>query len=241
MGDRTQDFCLQMGELAVPRAGRRVGRWPAWLPAPTATQPAQLGGSNPCCHLALKPAAAVHHGEGRDPNLSVPAPALQARAPALPVWCADGTPVRVAKERTASRHSVPHPMCAGGVSAHSRMVFPWWKRRGTASDQLPRLKLRVGFLVAMPPISSCASSAGTDHYHHDVPSITLPVPGGGAEWGHPDHLFSGQSYFGPKGWECEGEKVSWMGCLCQCLPCPQPVQRQALRARTGTSARHQGY
>lgn len=38
-----------------------------------------------------------------------------------------------------------------------------------------------------------------------------------------------------------GEKVLCTGCLCQCLLCPQPGQRQALRTRTGTSAGHQGY
>lgn len=56
------------------------------------------------------------------------------------------------------------------------MVFPWGRGRGTASDQLPCLKLRVEFLRAMPLTPSCASSAGTVHHHQDVPGTTLPVP-----------------------------------------------------------------
>lgn len=87
------------------------------------------------------------------------------------------------------------------------MVFPWRRGRGTASNQLPCLKLRVGLLWAIPPTLSCASFASNVHYHHDVSGTTLPVPRGGAGWGQPDCLLSGQSYSGPKGWGCWGESL----------------------------------
>lgn len=40
----------QMGKLEGLGAGGRVGRRPAWLPTPTATQPARPGVSEPRCH-----------------------------------------------------------------------------------------------------------------------------------------------------------------------------------------------
>lgn len=223
-------------------AGLRVGKRPAWLPTPTATQPAQPGGSEPhCCHLALEPgacrwsllqpAATVHDGESGNPQPECTCPCPTGRGPSSASFACRWCPVRLAGEPAASCHSFPpprqHPMHGGEPQAHRRVVFPWTRRKGTAGNQLPHPVLCI--LSSTLPWHLPWPSGCTWH-DFTTPGVGLDGDRSLALW---PVLFQAKGGGGVEGLP-DGLSLS-------APPCPQSGQRQALRARTGTSAGHQGY
>lgn len=186
-------------------AGLRVGKRPAWLPTPTATQPAQPGGSEPhCCHLALEPgacrwsllqpAATVHDGESGNPQPECTCPCPTGRGPSSASFACRWCPVRLAGEPAASCHSFPPPPVSTPCTEGSPRPIVGWCFPGRGGREQPATSC---------PTPSCASSAapspGTSHGHQAVPGTTLRPLGWG--WMETGRLLSGQSYSRPRGVE----------------------------------------
>lgn len=185
-------------------AGLRVGKRPAWLPTPTATQPAQPGGSEPHrCHLALEPgacrwsllqpAATVHHVERGNPQPEYTCPCPQARSPALPASRADGALQGWQESQLPVATPFPTPVSIPCMEGSPRPIVGWCFPGGRGREQP----------ATSCPTPSCASSAapppGTSHGHQAVPDTTLRPLGWG--WMETGRLLSGQSYSGPRGVE----------------------------------------
>lgn len=149
--------------------------------------------------------------------MSTPVTAPRATALALPAWCTDGAlgGWQESQLQAATPFPIPIPCVQDCVSPGGG--------RGDSRQKAAKSEAK-GLL----PAPSCAPSRSILHQHCPLPPDCtwhdFASPWG---WG-----LMGPILFRAKGAGGFGEKVSWAGCLGQPLPCPQPGQRQALRART---------